>query len=130
MTRISGSEQLLVFPDLTDPAFKNIRFSENPAGNVVKTLQEDSLHRIWALAGGTLYRINLEEKPLHTIVSGLYERVTALNVDKKGYLWAAVMNKGIFRLEKDGWKMQVPFPESSEKGICHKIVFDGSDNSK
>jgi signal transduction histidine kinase/ligand-binding sensor domain-containing protein len=110
--------------------FKNIRFSENPAGNVVKTIQEDSLHRIWALAGGTLYRINLGEKPLHTIVSGLYERVTALNVDKKGMLWAAVMNKGLFRLEKDGWKMQISFPESGEKGICHKIVFDGSDSSK
>jgi signal transduction histidine kinase/ligand-binding sensor domain-containing protein len=110
--------------------FKNIRFSENPAGNVVKTLQEDSLHRIWALAGGTLYRINLGEKPLHTVVSGLYERITALNVDQKGLLWAAVLNKGLFRLEKDGWKMQVSFPESGEKGICHKIVFDSHDSNK
>jgi ligand-binding sensor domain-containing protein/signal transduction histidine kinase len=110
--------------------FANIRFSENPAGNVVKTLQEDSLHRIWALAGGTLYRINLGDKPLHTVVSGLYERVTALNVDHQGLLWAAVMNKGIFRLEKDGWKLQFPLEENKSNGICHKIVFDSRDKNK
>ncbi len=111
-------------------SFKSIRFSENPAGNVVKTLREDSLHRIWALAGGTLYRLNLGEKPLHTIVSGLYERVTALDIDRQGLLWAAVMNKGIFRLEKDGWKLQIPLPENNQSGICQKIVFDSRDNEK
>ena len=111
-------------------SFKNLRFSENPSGNVVKTIQEDSLHRIWALAGGTLYRLNLEQKPLHTVVSGLYERVTALNVDRQGLLWAAVMNKGIYRLEKDGWKLQAPLPENNQRGICHKIVFDAHDKNK
>jgi ligand-binding sensor domain-containing protein len=89
-------------------SFKSIRFSDNPAGNVVKTLREDSLHRIWALAGGTLYRINLGEKPLHTVVSGLYERITAIDIDRQGFLWAAVMNKGVYRLEKDGWSLLIP----------------------
>jgi signal transduction histidine kinase/ligand-binding sensor domain-containing protein len=111
-------------------AFKNFRFSENPAANVVKSIQEDSVHRIWVLAGGTLYRINKGEKPLHTVVSGLYERVTTIQIDRQGFLWAAVMSKGIYRLEKDGWKMQIPLPENNEKGLCLKIVFDARNNRK
>ena len=81
--------------------FKSFRFSENPAANVVKSIQEDSAHRIWALAGGTLYRMNKTDKPLHTIVSGLYEMVTAIQVDGQGFLWAAILSKGIYKLEKD-----------------------------
>ena len=111
-------------------SFKSIRFSDNPAGNVVKTLREDSMRRIWALAGGTLYRINLGEKPLHTVVSGLYERVTAIDVDRQGFLWAAVMNKGVYRLEKDGWSLLIPLAEDNQKGICQKIVFDNRDKDK
>jgi ligand-binding sensor domain-containing protein/signal transduction histidine kinase len=110
--------------------FKSFRFSENPAANVVKSIQEDSAHRIWVLAGGTLYRMNKGDRPLHTMVSGLYERVTTIQVDKKGFLWASIVSKGIFRLEKDGWKLQVPLPEDNSKGICQKIVFDALNNDK
>ncbi|HEX3081547.1 MAG TPA: two-component regulator propeller domain-containing protein, partial [Puia sp.] len=105
-------------------AFKNFRFSENPAANAVKSIQEDSAHRIWALAAGTLYRLNKGDKPLHTVVSGLYEIVTAIQIDPQGYLWAAVLSKGIYKLEKDGWKLQFLIPESYGKGVCQKMVFD------
>src|SRR6266849_3083262 len=118
VSRFNGSE------------FKNFRFSENPAANVVKSIQEDSSKRIWVLAGGTLYRVNKGEKPLHTVVSGLYERLTTIQVDRQGFLWAAVMSKGIYRLEKDGWKMQIPLPNNNEKGLCQKIVFDAGNNGK
>ena len=104
--------------------FKNFKFSENPAANAVRSIQQDSLHRIWALAGGTLYRMNKADKPLHTVVSGLYEMVTAIQVDSQGYLWAAVLSKGIYKLEKEGWKLQLLIPESYAKGVCQKIVFD------
>jgi ligand-binding sensor domain-containing protein/signal transduction histidine kinase len=104
--------------------FKNFRFSENPAANAVKSIQEDSARRIWALAGGTLYRLNKTDKPLHTVVSGLYEIVTAIQVDRQGFLWAAVLSKGIYKLEKDGWKLQFLIPESYGKGVCQKIIFD------
>jgi signal transduction histidine kinase/ligand-binding sensor domain-containing protein len=110
--------------------FKNFRFSENPAANVVKTIQEDSARRIWVLAGGTLYRMNKGDKPLHTVVSGLYERVTTIQVDGHGFLWAAVLGKGIYRLENEGWKMQVPLPGNYEKGLCQKIVFDARNKDK
>jgi signal transduction histidine kinase/ligand-binding sensor domain-containing protein len=110
--------------------FKNIRFSENPAANVVKSIQEDSAHRIWVLAGGTLYRMNKGEKPLHTIVSGLYERVMTIQVDRRGFLWAAIMSKGIFKLEENGWKLLIPLPENNAKGFCQKIVFDAVDEGK
>ncbi len=104
--------------------FKNFRFSENPSANAVRSIQQDSLHRIWALAGSTLYRMNKSDKPLHTVVSGLYEMVTAIQVDGEGFLWAAVLSKGIYKLEKDGWKLQFLIPESYGKGVCQKIVFD------
>jgi signal transduction histidine kinase/ligand-binding sensor domain-containing protein len=110
--------------------FKNFRFSENPAANIVKSIQEDSAHRIWILAGGALYRMNKGEKPIHTVVSGLFEKVTAIQADGQGFLWAAVMSKGIYRLEKDGWKMQIPLPENNQKGLCQKIVFDAGNKSK
>ena len=118
VSRFNGSE------------FKSFKFSENPAANVVKSIQEDSAFRIWVLAGGTLYRMNKGEKPLHTVVSGLYERVSTIQVDKKGFLWASVVSKGIFRLEKDGWKLQIPLPEDNSKGFCQKIVFDALNNDK
>ena len=104
--------------------FKSFRFSENPAANVVKSIQQDSAQRIWALAGGTLYRINKTDKPLHTVVSGLYEIVTAIQVDGQGFLWVAILGKGIYKLEKQGWKLQISIPESYGKGVCQKIVFD------
>jgi signal transduction histidine kinase/ligand-binding sensor domain-containing protein len=110
--------------------FKNFRFSENPSANVVKTIQEDAAHTIWVLAGGSLYRMSLGEKPLHTVVSGLYERITTIQADNQGVLWAAVMNDGIYRLEKEGWKLQFTLPERNEKGICQKIVFDVKVKSK
>jgi ligand-binding sensor domain-containing protein/signal transduction histidine kinase len=112
VSRFNGSE------------FKNSRFSENPAANVVKSILEDSAHRIWALAGGTLYRMNKTDKPLHTVVSGLYEIVTAIEVDRQGFLWAAILGKGIYKLEKEGWKLQFLIPESYGQGVCQKIVFD------
>ena len=98
-------------------SFKNVKFSENPAANVVKTIQEDGRNRVWVLAGGTLYRVSHNEKPLHTAVSGLYERVTAIQVDKQGNLWASVMSKGIYKLKEKGWEMEFPLPENNEMGI-------------
>ena len=68
--------------------------------------------------------MNKTDKPLHTVVSGLYEVVTAIQVDGQGFLWAAVFSKGIYKLEKDGWKLQFLIPESYGKGACQKIVFD------
>jgi signal transduction histidine kinase/ligand-binding sensor domain-containing protein len=106
--------------------FKNYRFSENPSANVVKSIQQDSAQRIWALAGGTLYRMNKTDKPLHTVVSGLYEIITAIQVDGHGFLWVAVLGKGIYKLEKEGWKLQLLIPESYGKGVCQKIVFDST----
>ncbi|HLA59436.1 MAG TPA: two-component regulator propeller domain-containing protein, partial [Puia sp.] len=110
--------------------FKSFRFSENPAANVVRSIQEDSAHRIWAMAGGNLYRMNKADKPLHTVVSGLYEIVTAIQIDKQGFLWAAILNKGIYKLEKEGWKLQILIPESYAKGVCQKIVFDTSNRDR
>src|SRR5450755_1324655 len=77
--------------------FKNYKFSVNPAANMVSQLREDSAHRIWVLAGGTLFRIDSNDKSLHTIVSGLYERVVNIEVDKRGFLWASVIGKGIYK---------------------------------
>ncbi|HZZ76512.1 MAG TPA: triple tyrosine motif-containing protein, partial [Puia sp.] len=110
--------------------FTSFRFSENPAANIVKSIQEDSAHRIWALAGGTLYRINKTDKPLHTVVSGLYEIVTAIQIDRQGYLWAAILSKGIYKLENDGWKLQFLIPETYAKGACQKIAFDTSNHDR
>ena len=58
------------------------------------------MNRIWALMGGKLYRIDQNGKPDRNDVTGPYERITAIQVDRMGILWAAVMSKGIFRLDK------------------------------
>jgi signal transduction histidine kinase/ligand-binding sensor domain-containing protein len=110
--------------------FKNYKFSVNPAANMVSQLREDSAHRIWVLTGGTLFRIDSNDKSLHTIVSGLYERVVNIEVDKRGFLWASVIGKGIYKLEKDGWKIQIPQTASGEKGNYLKIVFDSRNQDK
>ena len=108
-------------------SFKNFKFSINPAANVVKQVQEDSAHRIWALSGGTLYRLNEKGIFLHTIVSDPYERVINIEVDRQGFLWASVLGKGIYKLEKKGWKLQIALTSENGKDICQKIVF-GSRN--
>ncbi len=106
--------------------FKNFRLTETAAGNRVGALQEDGQHRIWALAEGKLYRVNTSEKPLRSVVAGPEEWVTAIQADNQGNLWAAVMNKGIFRLENENWKRKVILPGSDDKTFCQKIVFDRS----
>ena len=110
--------------------FKNFKFSISPAANMVNQLQEDSAHRIWALSGGTLFRIDSNEKSFHTIISGLYERVVNIETDKQGFLWASVFGKGIYKLERDGWKLQIPQSANDEKGAYWKIVFDARNENK
>ena len=41
-------------------------------------------------------------------MTGSYDWVTTIQVDDQGYLWAAVLGKGIFRLEAENWKMMIP----------------------
>jgi len=107
--------------------FRNIRFSELPNGNLVRSIQEDNEHRIWVQAGNSLYRMDHNEKPLHTAVSGLYEKISVIRTDPEGHLWASVVNGGIYRLEKDGWKLRVPFPKNEQYFIPQRMVFDEAD---
>jgi ligand-binding sensor domain-containing protein/signal transduction histidine kinase len=108
--------------------FKNIRLSEKPGENAVRYIQEDSMNRIWVLMGGKLYQIDQNSKPVRNDITGSYERITAIQTDRHGILWAAVMSKGIFRLDNQSWKNEIPMPENNEMGICQKIVFDQRDN--
>jgi signal transduction histidine kinase/ligand-binding sensor domain-containing protein len=110
--------------------FKNIRFGEKTGENAVRSIQEDGLNRIWVLASGKLYQIDQKDKPVRTDITGIYERLTAMQVDKQGVLWVAVMSKGVFRLDKQIWKNEIPLPENNEMGICQKIVFDQTDKNK
>jgi signal transduction histidine kinase/ligand-binding sensor domain-containing protein len=111
-------------------SFKNFRITESQPANMVRSIMEDGQHQIWVQAAGKLYRMDKGEKPVRMDVTGLYERVSAIQVDKKGFLWAAVMSKGIFRLENGGWKMMAPLSEKGEQGYCQKIVFDAKDSNR
>jgi signal transduction histidine kinase/ligand-binding sensor domain-containing protein len=108
-------------------SFKNIQLTESPAGNMVRAITEDGAHRIWVLASGKLFLMDTGEKPVRKDITGLYERVTAIQVDRQGMVNSAIMGKGIFRLEKGDWKMVVPLPENSERGFCQKMIFDAAD---
>jgi ligand-binding sensor domain-containing protein/signal transduction histidine kinase len=110
--------------------FKNYQFSDSMDGNMVRTIQEDSLQRIWILAGGKLYQMEQGENSTRVPVTGLNERLTAIQVDKHGLLWAIVLNKGIFRLESGGWKLIIPLTEFDDNGIFLKMVFDVNDSNK
>ena len=110
--------------------FKNFRLSDKPGENAVRSIQEDGQNQIWALMGGKLYRIVQDGKPARNDITGTYERITAIQVDHQGILWAAVMSKGIFRLDKQTWKNEITMPENNEMGICQKIIFDQNDNDR
>jgi ligand-binding sensor domain-containing protein len=110
--------------------FKNIRLSDKPSENAVRSIQEDGQHRVSALMGGKLYRIDQDAKPVRKDVTGSYERITAIQVDRQGILWAAVMSQGIFRQDKQSWKNEITMPEHNEMGICQKIVFDQNDSNR
>src|ERR1700688_1331779 len=104
-------------------AFKNYQFSDSMEGNAVRNIQEDAMQRIWVLAGGKLYQMVQGEKPTRYPVTGLNERLTTIQVDKQGLLWAVVLNKGIFKLESEGWKLIVPLTEFDDNGVFLKMVF-------
>ncbi len=110
--------------------FKNYQFSDSMDGNSVRSIQEDALQRIWVLAGGKLYQMVQEEVPTRVPVTGLNERLTTIQVDKQGLLWAIVLNKGIFKLESEGWKLIVPLTEFDDNGVFQKMVFSGNDSGK
>ena len=40
------------------------------------------------------------------------------------------MSKGVFRLDNQNWKNEIPLPENNETGICQKMVFDQTDKNK
>ncbi len=110
--------------------FKNIQFSDSMDGNMVRTIQEDGLQRIWILAGGKLFQIEKDETPARYPVTGLNERLTAIQIDKRGVLWAIVLNKGMFRLESEGWKKIIPLTESDDNGVFQKMIFDTADSNR
>ncbi len=111
-------------------AFKNYQFSDSMDGNSVRSIQEDALQRIWVLAGGKLYQMVQGEIPTRFPVTGLNERLTAIQVDKQGLLWAVVLNKGIFKLESEGWKLIVPLTEFDDNGVFLKMVFAANDSNR
>ncbi len=111
-------------------SFKNFKFTETPAGNMVKSIQEDGKNRVWVLTGDKLYLMDHNDKPQLTPVTGSYEWLTAIQVDKLGFLWASVLGKGVFRLENQDWKMCIALPEGSEMNICQKMVFDANDEGR
>jgi ligand-binding sensor domain-containing protein/signal transduction histidine kinase len=110
--------------------FKNLLFSDSMGGNMVKSILEDARQRIWVMAGNKLYRVEQNEKTTRYPVTGLHEKLTAIQIDKQGLLWAVVLNKGIFRLESEGWKKVIPLTEFDENGVFQKIVFDAADSSR
>jgi ligand-binding sensor domain-containing protein/signal transduction histidine kinase len=110
--------------------FKNIQFSDSMGGNMVRSILEDARQRIWVMAGGKLYQVDRDEKTTRYPVTGLNEKLTAIQLDKQGILWAVVLNKGIFRLESEGWKKIVPLTEFDDNGVFQKIVFDASDSNR
>ncbi|HEY4966908.1 MAG TPA: two-component regulator propeller domain-containing protein, partial [Puia sp.] len=111
-------------------SFKNIRISDKPGENAVRAIQEDGMKRIWVLMEGKLYQVDKNDKPVRSDITGSFERITAIQIDHQGTIWAAVMSKGIFRLENQSWKNEISMPENNEMGICQKIIFDQTDNNK
>src|SRR6202035_805338 len=111
-------------------SFKNFKFSKFPSGNVVRSVQMDGKNRIWVLAAGKLYLIDQNEKTIPTPVTGNNDRISTIQVDNQGVLWACLPGNGIFRLEKEKWKMVVPLPEYSDMGMVQKIVFDAGNQNR
>jgi len=110
--------------------FKNIRFSKLPTGNIVRSVQQDGMNRIWVLVSGKLYQIDQSGNPVLTPVTSEKEMISSIQVDKQDVLYASVPGKGVYRLEKEGWKMITPLPEYNEWGIFQKMVFDAKDKNK
>jgi signal transduction histidine kinase/ligand-binding sensor domain-containing protein len=103
--------------------FKNFKLAKTPSGNVVKTLQVDGKNRIWVLAGGKLYMID-HEKVTPSLITGDNDRISTIQVDNNGLLWASLPGNGVFQLESEKWKMNIPLPEFSDMGMVQKMVFD------
>jgi ligand-binding sensor domain-containing protein/signal transduction histidine kinase len=110
--------------------FKNIKFSEASDANVVKSVKEDGKNRIWVLESGKLFEIDRNDKPVQHTVSGTYERISAIQVDEKGSLFAAVVNKGIYQMKADQWDLLIALPESNGLMICQKMDFDAASPSR
>jgi signal transduction histidine kinase/ligand-binding sensor domain-containing protein len=110
--------------------FKNIRFSAAPDGNVVRSIKEDGRSRIWVLVGNKLFRIDQNAKPVQSTVSGVFEKISSIQVDDRGNLFAAVVHKGIYRLLNDKWTLELPVSENYDGMSYENIVFDRQSSDK
>ncbi|MEO6977382.1 MAG: two-component regulator propeller domain-containing protein [Mucilaginibacter sp.] len=86
----------------------------------VRRIVCDRHDNIWALSNQTLFKI-VGQKLVEQQITGGNEVITDIEKDERGSLYAAVQNKGIYRLRYNKWQ---PFaPLSAFKNVGHIIQF-------
>ncbi len=104
--------------------FSNYRFSNYPNGNFVDAVEEDGRGQIWIKAQFKLYRIDSRQKVFKVEITGPYEILSAIAVDRQGVLWAGVFKKGIFRLDGKQWVKVIALNEAHQQDFFRRIIFD------
>ncbi|MFI5194773.1 MAG: two-component regulator propeller domain-containing protein, partial [Chitinophagales bacterium] len=104
--------------------FTNYRFSDYPNGNFVNAVEEDGHGQIWIKVQFRLYTINAGRKVLKEEITGPNDVVSAIAVDSRGVLWAALFKKGIFRRDGKQWVKVIGLNAAHEQDFFRQIIFD------
>ena len=93
----------------------------------VRQIMNDIDNNKWALTGFKLFKL-ANGKLIRQFVTADSEMVTAIQVNKEGNLFAAVYSKGIYKLQKNTWRLVFPFGTSSdfERSSINSFIFDDS----
>ena len=104
--------------------FSNYPDSDN---SWTKTLVAGSAGAVFAIQYKRLYQILDHGKQRISVSKDTAEMVTALHVDQKGKIWAAVYQKGLYTLENNRWTLRYAINESPQNLVINDMLIDQAD---
>ena len=115
-----GSEGLTQFGAY---GLKNIAFPLMKTRHIARNLLSDSSNNIWTVFGKNLYKRVNGQLQVQVVVAD-DEWVSVVHINNKGVVFAAVAKKGIYKLEKNRWKLYASLDEKSGISYVMDFVFD------
>jgi signal transduction histidine kinase/ligand-binding sensor domain-containing protein len=108
-------------------------FRGESGGYSTRTISVDAADRKWVLAGRRLFLFDGGRLDRQTITDST-ERITATRTGPDGHIYAAVLNRGIYRFDGASWNLRFPFtpPALADENFQPEVVCDldfDSDNA-
>lgn len=98
-----GNKGLTAF---TNKGIVNYKFKDKVNVRSIFKLIVDKNNDIWAVAASKLFKLIGDQLVAQDIVAKM-DYVSSLQTDKQGNLYASLYHSGIYKLDKNGWKLAI-----------------------